>query len=518
MQFNILSNAFMLRFLKQLVGVLTLGIACQQASAFSMYGMSYSWQTDDLGYADASILVRNLGDEYRINTPIVTYGFDSTFIDYFGLEGMKAVDEAFKLMNNLPAASKMTTNLTEFLLSGDLQINQTAESLYLLDLKSATLSMILTHLGLAPSERNVFDLRFRIAVPNTTCIFNYGVILRNFDPITWEPSEYINGTRYTYRILESDDCSSADAYDLPVAVHTSNDANPPASSILNFVNYGSYYLGLTRDDAGGLRYLYSQKNYNSELLPYDALVTSQQASLPTTWTAVTTNGSITSEILSNSPWMVPPTGGTNTTSTTTTTTTAAAASTGTTTTTGSSTNIAYIRGGVEKVKFLKMTPIDSILGTNYHPLTVSFTVPVLSTNKLITQKVTRTITHPDIVIAAADLTSTTTGIIIYEHLYYYVTGSSDSSSTTGTSTTTSSDTTSDVGPGVFDPRGRFTFNKSGDILINTGSGSTYYVTEANASHDYSWGKFDGTTNDPIVFPSGTSLQNLKNHYYSGSSN
>lgn len=518
MQFNILSNAFMLRFLKPLVGVLTLGVVCQQASAFSMYGTPYTWQVTALGYDDASLLVRNLGDEYRINTPIVTYGFDSSFVDYFGEDGIKAVDEAFQLMNNLPAASKMTTNLTEFLLSGDLQINQTAESLYLLDMKSATLSMILAHLGLAPSERNVFDLRFRIAVVNLTCTYNYGVVLRNFDPITWEPSEYINGTRYTYRILENGDCSAADAYENPVSVHTANDVNPPASSILNFITYGSYYLGLTRDDAGGLRYLYSPKNYNFELLPNDALISSQQASIPTTWTAVSTNDTVSSEILSNSIWMVPPTGATNTTSTTT--TTSSAVTTDSTTTSGSSTNTAYVRGGVNKVRFLKMTPVNSLIGTNYHPLTVSFTVPVLSTNKLITQKITRTITSPDIVIAAADLTSDATGIVIYDRLYYYVSStdsSTTSTSSTSTSSTTSTDTT-DVGPGVFDPRGRFTFNKSGPILINLGSGSDYFLNEASASHDYSWGKYDGTTNTPIVFPSGTSIKNLKNHYYSGSSN
>ncbi len=30
----------------------------------------------------------------------------------------------------------------------------------------------------------------------------YGVIKRNFDPVTWQPSSYINGTLYSYYIEE----------------------------------------------------------------------------------------------------------------------------------------------------------------------------------------------------------------------------------------------------------------------------------------------------------------------------
>lgn len=46
-----------------------------------------------------------LGEEYRWNMPIITYGFDKSFLDYFGRPGVDAVEAAIQVINDLPPAS-----------------------------------------------------------------------------------------------------------------------------------------------------------------------------------------------------------------------------------------------------------------------------------------------------------------------------------------------------------------------------------------------------------------------------
>src|SRR5262249_53119350 len=44
---------------------------------------------------------------YRWNVPVVTYGFDRSFIDYFGSNGVSAVQQGFQALNNLAPASQI---------------------------------------------------------------------------------------------------------------------------------------------------------------------------------------------------------------------------------------------------------------------------------------------------------------------------------------------------------------------------------------------------------------------------
>jgi len=48
----------------------------------------------------------NLGEEYRWNIRTVTYGFDESFLNYFGQKGVDAVNQAFAIFNGLPAFLK----------------------------------------------------------------------------------------------------------------------------------------------------------------------------------------------------------------------------------------------------------------------------------------------------------------------------------------------------------------------------------------------------------------------------
>jgi hypothetical protein len=242
------------------------------ASAFSLLGPIEEWQTPELGYFAPEIDVggpKNIGEEYRWNVPVITYGFDEAFMDYFGKAGVAAVDSAFDILNSLPAASQM--QLTSFPTIVRLD-NYRATSQNLLDLKSAVLALVVEQLGLASPERYVWTLRARSVYPDQP-FTNYYVVQRNFDPYTFLPSRFVNGTRYTYEIDEFANPDFADAVDIPI------DPEYARSSVAGWLDYGYTYLSysgpysgaflysLSQDDAGGLRYLLDTNNVNYEALP-----------------------------------------------------------------------------------------------------------------------------------------------------------------------------------------------------------------------------------------------------------
>src|ERR1700744_3495445 len=92
----------------------------QSASAFTLAGpvgnLSDSWQVTDIGYGPPSddVAPKNLGEEYRRNTPVMYYTFDANFLDFFGSNGMVAVSGAFNILNNLTNVSSYSPTLSEF--------------------------------------------------------------------------------------------------------------------------------------------------------------------------------------------------------------------------------------------------------------------------------------------------------------------------------------------------------------------------------------------------------------------
>src|SRR5207249_12047747 len=117
--------------------------------------------------------------------------------DYFGSNGVAAVESAIKILNDVPPASAIV--LTNFGLDS-LRRNYRAEAQHLLDLKSVTLSLLLEHLGLAQPQRSLFALRRTDPIfesfpdelwwPEGT-IPNL-IVERNFDPETLAPSHQVN--------------------------------------------------------------------------------------------------------------------------------------------------------------------------------------------------------------------------------------------------------------------------------------------------------------------------------------
>lgn len=261
-----------------LVAVTVLLATGRTAQAFSLLGPGpqqnnnpLAWQTSTIGYNLTGDIgtPMNRGDGYRWNVPVFTYAIDDSFNDYFGNRGVVEVEKALVVFNNLTNFSRMSTNLNEFPLFTT-RVNFRAQALGLLDVKSTTLRALVEELGLTEAERYVWTLRDRnVATLNNITYTNYLVIQRNFDPVTQQPSSFVNGTLYTYQI--------EDPYQF---VGTSDAVERPADP-LAFANtsvsfgraaIGHFFTGLTRDDIGGLRYNYSTNNIAAELLLPDTQI------------------------------------------------------------------------------------------------------------------------------------------------------------------------------------------------------------------------------------------------------
>ena len=143
----------------------------------------------------------------------------------------------------------------------------------IIDVKSWALSLMLEQFGLAPAERYVFTLRSRVIIGTTPF---YTTIKRNFDPVTFDPTSYVNGTLSGYRIQQTFAFPNIwEAVEFAVdplapsvtsvsALADAGTYNYDFRGQLETVGPGMFYTGLTRDDVGGLRYLYRDSNLNVE--------------------------------------------------------------------------------------------------------------------------------------------------------------------------------------------------------------------------------------------------------------
>lgn len=230
----------MLRLIKNSFICLLLVLAAPLASAFSLLGPYAAWQDDLKMYRAGRIGgPMNLGEEYRWNLRTVYYSYDESFLNYFGTNGVAAIEAAIKILNDLPATTNMTADLTEFPLNTT-RVNYRAAALNLIDLKSAALNTLLEEMGLASAEEYTWTLRDERHLPGN--VLQFLVIKRNFDPVTWEPSSYVNGVLYTYSISHSANPHQADAVEVPV-----DPMAIPYTSVASYYSSlipGNYYTGL----------------------------------------------------------------------------------------------------------------------------------------------------------------------------------------------------------------------------------------------------------------------------------
>jgi len=438
------------------VGFVAILMVVRGASAFSLLGPADGFQVERIGYnLDTPIGSdlggpMNLGEEYRFNLKVITYGFDSTFKNYFGERGMQEVRKAIAVFNNLPPMSKLSADLREFP-TDTRGVNYRASSLGLVDLKSYALAALVEQLGLTSPERFTWCLQARF----DPAPFVYNTIKRNFDPVSLGYSSYVNDTLYTYFIPANDPLPGLprpviDALELPVdpqAFQFTSVASvmgvwsyQPGGVLL----YGDFLYGLTRDDVGGLRYLYAGKgpyaNYNMETLVSDALTNAFSGGAP--WTPVGSNTVVT----------------------------------------------AGLRAGIDRIVF-REGKYDSIFGP-FITVTNTYKDSYVVGGKKQSQTYQRVLVQPDIIFGAADL------------------GNSILARTT-TNSVNNAALNGDVivaGPGVLETPVFIVFNKVGPVYQNN---QFDFLDEQTASFDFVWGSFDGTTNEPFIYPNGASIQELE---------
>ena len=233
------------------------------ARAFSLLGPYESWMTPTNGFQLVGDIggPMNLGEGYRWNVPVVTYAFDPTFVNFFGSNGVAAVESAIQILNDLPPASQIDPSTYPLDTRSE---NFTALAGGLIDLKSETLFLLLQQLGLAQPLRFMFCVHdFSIAGGNT----NVNVVPRNFDPFTYAAANLLNGSLYTSNLIwqfnEGIWPVSVIIFAIPVDPLNQNMA---VADGWTGTSPGFFYTGLTRDDIGGLRYLLQTNNLNFETL------------------------------------------------------------------------------------------------------------------------------------------------------------------------------------------------------------------------------------------------------------
>ena len=204
--------------------------------------------------------VNNLGEEYRWNSPIITYTYDESFLNYFGSNGVVAVEKAMDILNAIPPASTIKTNyppanatennLWNYPVRPD-RFHPRAYNDRILDIKSYALAELFGFMGLGNPEDSAFQLEFG------------AVTLRNWDPISYGPSKYVNGTLLSWTVL-----GGTNAQPFPI------DVTKPIITLAGTADHrvprldeGKYLVAPTRDDIGGYRYLYRKDNFNVEGLP-----------------------------------------------------------------------------------------------------------------------------------------------------------------------------------------------------------------------------------------------------------
>jgi hypothetical protein len=300
------------------MGLLTLGLP--SAYAFSLLGPTGNggdaWQVPAIGWGvniDIGDVgsAKNLGEEYRRNTPVIYYTYDANFLNYFGSNGVVAVDNAVAIMNALSNVDDYDyTDMSEVsqFPFDTREYNGTAGAENLMDLKSTALFTIVEQMGLANPVRYTWALHDRTILtgPEYTnpCPAGivYTIVQRNFDPITWRPTNVVDNATYGYIIAEGCGMGTipADAEETPYT------GSPVAEGLglqpslsVGDEAFGIFFTGLTWDDVGGLRYLYTSNNVNFEDLPPGTFAETINSNTPTLLTTSNLNSLVSAALTSD---------------------------------------------------------------------------------------------------------------------------------------------------------------------------------------------------------------------------
>jgi hypothetical protein len=410
------------------------------AKAFALLGPYTDWMAKSNSYHWPSDIggPMDMNEEYRWNVPVVTYGFDKSFLEYFGSNGVAAVESAIQILNDLPPASDIV--LSNYPVETR-RLNVRAGAANLSDLKSVALALLVEQLGLAQPTRNVLDLRGwvpQIQSPFSVCAtdtcpllltFPDRILRRNFDPETLAPSFAVNDIVYA-AVLFTNSPTVEDLIETDIA---QDPLGTPYAAVADAFSFwysgytpGIVYTGLTRDDVGGLRYLLSSTNVNRERWLRDVVFIHPHG---------------TSKFRDRGAW----------------------------------------RPGVEKITFVPQ-PVGR--HGKFKPLVTRYSDTLIVNGTAVSQPVKRVVAKPDFLFSARNTLDDNAAGLMFSR-----SGTSNwvnHAALNGHSTK--------AGPGVIHPQVKISFYNQVGLFVSTSASFPAQFTTSG------WASYDTSTNPPILYP------------------
>ena len=313
-----------MNFFRTLLFCIVLAAAARPAQAFVLIGLPSANQSVVFNFTDDMGAPRDIKQFFRWNIPNLTYSFDSSFVNFFGLDGINAVNEAFGVVNDFfaPTDGAYSGVTALDLVSHGFRsnynttaVNVTAQNAQVMDVKSLVLGMLLNNMGIGNPHRHAYSIN-SVSTNLAGTQWNFNVLLRNWDPMTYTSSSNINNVGYSYRLIH-DSPPSVGVTIAPSVMDmeeftsdTSGNAFSAVASIADafygntalfwtdtptLYSFGVYYhkdnaIGgqneprhtLTYDDAGGLKYLYRTNNFVFESLDPSVVLVVPAQFLPMT--------------------------------------------------------------------------------------------------------------------------------------------------------------------------------------------------------------------------------------------
>ena len=533
-------------------GFVMIGVV--STNEFGSSGVDFNY-TDDLGGPKEEKRF------FRWNIPHMCYAFDSSFINFFGLEGRQAVGEAINVINDFFENSAYTGVSSLDLTSHGFRsnynttwVNTTAQNQKVMDVKSLVLGMMVNHIGLGNPHRYSFGIRSMTTNAAGTQI-NFNVRLRNYDPMSYKPTAEVNNVTYSYRLIH-DAPASVGVTVLPTfadmeefTTDTSGNAFTAVAGIIDafygntaiywtrpptLFDFGIYYDGLnatggktdprhalTYDDAGGLKYLYRTNNFVYETLDPSVVLIVPAQFLPMTAMPVFPGptGRLYPDSLGGNQGFIPRRNSGLTPGLPTVSVLPAQAP-------PALVDVA-LRGGIDKIKFTEQ-PFDSLIGITFTATNITWTDTFVATNgqtviglnetrpsgtltlgvptmKFFTQQVGRGLFQPDIIFVADELGVSPDGV----PLGFNRTDNSLWIDNYTNNLGPVNLNTVEVGPGIISGPMQFTFGKLLEGFEVIWSGEAGLVGNTNT---YSlWGHIQGPGADQfLVFPRDTRQAIIEN--------
>lgn len=164
--------------------------------------------------------------------------------------------------------------------------------------------------------------------------------------------------------------------------------------------------------------------------------------------------------------------------------------------------------GIGNIKFVR-ADYDSLTGQYWQPVTNNYTMVTVTNGRPITLQFQRIVTQPDFLFSASDQATGPGDNLVGASLGTRNLNFDEANVLPGL-----------AGPGTITSATTITFDKVGPIYFNSSEdvmNGTPYFTETPGSDladfyylvYFVWASYDGTTNAPVVYPDGTSIDNLE---------